>query len=76
MSHASLEYMQSQQTDVPGERPGTRIRALLARTTPMASGDYSPYWEGRALIDELAVNFDAEAEYDWTPTQCATILES
>ncbi len=59
-----------------GERPGTRIRALLAITRPL-SGNETPdvYWEGRSLVESLALSFDVGSDYGWSPLQCATVLE-
>ena len=46
----------------------TRIRALLARTRPL-SGNEVPevyYWEGRSLIEGLALAFDlGDDHYHW-----------
>ena len=61
----------------PNERAGTRIRALLARTRPL-SGNEVPdvYWEGRSLIEGLALAFDlGDENYHWDAINCATVLE-
>lgn len=60
----------------PNERPGTRIRALLARTRPL-SGNEVPdvYWEGRSLVEGLALAFDlGDDRYRWNAINCATVL--
>lgn len=69
--------MPKQLTDEsPKERPGTRIRALLARTRPL-SGNEVPdvYWQGRALVESLALSYDVESDCSWEAAQCATVLE-
>jgi len=32
------------------------------------------YWEGRSLIESLALAYETQADYDWTLSQCATVL--
>jgi hypothetical protein len=62
--------------DSIGERPGTRIRALLARTRPLTGNEVPDvYWEGRSLVESLALSYDVESDYSWGPSQCATVLE-
>ncbi len=62
--------------DSIGERPGTRIRALLARTRPLSGNEVGDvYWEGRALIESLALSYDVESDLTWGPSECATVLE-
>src|SRR5260221_10503054 len=60
------------------DRPGTRIRAFLARTRPL-SGNETPnvYWEGRSLVESLALSYEIMTvdDYEWTLPQCATVLE-
>jgi len=55
----------------------TNIRALLARTRPFAGSEVPDvYWEGRSLIEELALALDLEDDdYHWDPINCATVLE-
>lgn len=61
----------------PNERPGTRIRALLARTRPLSGNEVRDvYWEGRSLVEGLALAFDLGDDIDsWDVIKCATVLE-
>jgi hypothetical protein len=63
--------------DAPSDRPCTRIRAFLARTRPL-SGNETPnvYWEGRSLIESLALTYEIMTvdDYEWTLPQCALVL--
>jgi hypothetical protein len=64
----------------PNERPGTRIRALLARTRPLTGNEVPDvYWEGRSLIEGLALAFDLAGDHyawdhHWDAINCATVL--
>jgi hypothetical protein len=61
----------------PNERAGTRIRALLAITRPLSGNEVRDvYWEGRSLLEQLAVAFDAEDDrYHWDAIHCATVAD-
>jgi hypothetical protein len=63
--------------DSIGERPGTRIRALLARTRPLTGNEVPDvYWEGRSLIEGLALAIDlGDDDYHWDAINCATVLQ-
>ena len=62
----------------PEDRAGTRIRAFLARTRPLKGttwGDRDAFWEGRALIEQLALALDMRnPDYHWSPAECAAVL--
>jgi hypothetical protein len=64
-------------TDPIEERPATRVRAFLARTRPIV-GCETPnvYWEGRSLVESLALSYDTKEtdDYLWTLPQCAVVL--
>jgi hypothetical protein len=58
------------------ERPGTRIRALLARTRPLTGNEVpDAYRNGRSLLESLALSYDVESDLSWGPAQCSTVLE-
>ena len=61
----------------PEERESTRIRAFLARVIPLKGCEVGePYWEGRSLIQGLAVAFEAAYRgYHWDAGQCATVVD-
>lgn len=63
--------------DSIGERPGTRIRALLARTRPLTGNEVPDvYWEGRSLVEGVALAFDlGDDQHHWDAINCATVLE-
>ena len=62
--------------EVPEEQTGTRIRAFLAMARPLRGVVVADlYWEARALIETLALQFDTEGEYHWTPEECASVLD-
>jgi hypothetical protein len=74
-SHAA-KHRAEQHGAAPGERPAARIRALLARTRPLSGCDVADvYWEGRSLVDSLALAYEAETDYTWSSSRCATVLE-
>lgn len=62
----------------PEERESTRIRAFLAKVMPLNGGTFgesNEYWEGRSLIEGLALAFDlADEDYHWDTINCATVL--
>jgi hypothetical protein len=63
--------------EVHTERAGTRIRALLARTRPLSGCDYggdATFWNGRGLIEELALAHETQTELHWSAKQCADVL--
>ena len=63
--------------DAPTDRPSTRIRAFLARVRPMVGNECPDvYWEGRSLIESLALSYDTKEtdDYEWTLPQCALVL--
>jgi hypothetical protein len=70
--------MSSQTKEIPSEREGTRIRAFLAKVKPLNGcdfGEQDEYWEGRALIEQLAVAYDLETEdYRWDALECSTVV--
>lgn len=78
MSAALVSSLHPMATDdCPEEREGTRIRAFLARTRPLTGSEVPVvYWEGRALIEELALDRDLKA-YDshWDANDISTVLE-
>ena len=74
MSRAKLKVAVE---NVPTETPGSRIRALLARTRPLSGCDYGgdkTFWNGRGLIEELALAHDTESDLHWSAAQCADVL--
>jgi hypothetical protein len=73
VSHS--RHRREQANNVPGEKPGARLRALLARTRPLEGNEVpNVYWQGRSLIEELALAYETETDYDWSLPQCATVL--
>jgi hypothetical protein len=59
----------------PTDEKATNIRALLARTRPYAGSEVPDvYWEGRSLIEGLALDLDDD-HYHWDAVNCATVLE-
>jgi hypothetical protein len=70
------DHRWEQAQSIPGEKPSARLRAVLARTRPLEGSEIREvYWEGRSLIEELALAYEAESDYDWTLSQCATALD-
>jgi hypothetical protein len=65
--------------EIPTERSGTRIRAFLSKVKPLSGctfGEQDEFWEGRALIEQLAVSYDVQSdEYRWDALQCATVID-
>jgi hypothetical protein len=61
----------------PTDEKAIYIRALLARTRPCADSEVPDvYWEGRSLIEALALAFDLDDDhYRWDGINCATVLE-
>jgi hypothetical protein len=61
----------------PAERESTRIRGFLAKVRPLKGCDVNDaYWDGRSLIESLAVAFEAEdADYHWDAANCASVLD-
>jgi hypothetical protein len=61
---------------IPGEHPSARIQALLARTRPLSGNEVREvYWEGRSLVESLALAYQTGTDCTWTLEQCATVLE-
>jgi hypothetical protein len=67
--------------DHPLDAPHTRLRAFLAKTRPLTGNEVpNVYWEGRSLIESLALSYETR-EYEaigpdpeWTLEKCATVL--
>jgi hypothetical protein len=69
--------MPKQLTDeCPEEREATRIRAFLAKVRPLSGNEVADsYWEGRSLIEGLALAFElADEDYHWDAINCAAVL--
>jgi hypothetical protein len=66
-------------TDTPAQdrEESTYIRALLAKTRPLSGSEIPDvYWEGRSLIECLALAFElADDDYHWDAINCATVLK-
>jgi len=63
--------------DAIEDRPSTRLRAFLARTRPITGCECpNVYWEGRSLIESLALSYEIMTvdDYEWTLPQCALVL--
>jgi hypothetical protein len=63
--------------ECPEERESARIRAFLARVRPLIGNEVREcYWDGRALIEALALAFETEDEsYHWSVADCATVAD-
>jgi hypothetical protein len=61
----------------PSEFESNRIRAFLSKVRPLSGvAETDKYWEGRSLIEQLALAFDVQDEaYHWDPMQCAAVLD-
>jgi hypothetical protein len=70
--------MVKQSDEVPEERESTRIRAFLAKVKPLSGttcGEYDEYWEGRSLIEGLALAFETgDDTYRWHALDCAAVV--
>ena len=67
--------LSEQRTLGPTERPSARLRALLARSRPLEASEVPDvYWEGRSLIENLALAYECETPYAWSVADCATVL--
>ncbi len=59
----------------PTETPSARLRALLARTRPLVGSNVAAdYWQGRPLIEHLALALETGTECEWSLSDCARVL--
>jgi hypothetical protein len=61
----------------PEERDSNRIRAFLSRVKPLSGCEVGgDYWEGRGLIEQLALAYDTgDEDYHWNAMQIALVLD-
>lgn len=54
----------------------TYIRGFLAKVKPLEGCTVrDEYWEGRSLIERLALALEVNEDCHWDATQCATVLD-
>ena len=54
-----------------------QIRAFLARTRPLSGCDFGgdeTFWNGRGLIEELALAHETDSNLHWSSEQCADAI--
>jgi hypothetical protein len=77
-AHADLvPAVESVEPECPKERTSTRLRAFLARTRPTLGADVPDwYWDGRQLIEQLALHFElgTQDESNWGAGECIEVL--